>query len=281
MEETLYAKKSLGQHFLRSQKVLNTIKDRVLEKTPEHTEVILEIGPGEGVLTEILLSCIGNTRLTKLKKIIAVEKDHRAITMLQQRFADAITEGKLVLIEGDILELMKQDFASSLGAYALIANIPYYITGAIFEAFLENHRQPNHIIVLIQEEVADRIIARDGFSILSNSVAAFGTPKKLLHVPRGAFVPPPNVESALLEISNISQTLFSHAGIAIADFFKLIKKGFAHKRKKMSSNIHLVSPQASAEKIAEAFEKNGISQNERAENITVQQWIELTKILFK
>ncbi|MDE2172684.1 MAG: 16S rRNA (adenine(1518)-N(6)/adenine(1519)-N(6))-dimethyltransferase, partial [Patescibacteria group bacterium] len=161
------AKKSLGQHFLTSKLVLAQIISAAALKPGER---VLEIGPGTGILTEALLAAGA--------KLTAIEKDDRAIGFLQRKFALEIAEGRLNLIHGDVLESDTSLLASCPTPYALVANIPYYITGAILEKFLEYGPQPDRMILLVQKEVAERIVAHDGKeSVLSLSVKAFGRPR--------------------------------------------------------------------------------------------------------
>ena len=121
--------------------------------------------------------------------------------------------------------------------YALVANIPYYLTGEIFRMFLESSNQPRSMTLLVQKEVADRIVARDGKeSVLSLSVKAYGTPKQEFKVPRGAFKPAPNVDSAVLTIRGISRKNFTTQEEE-RRFFALLHAGFAHKRKYVRKNL--------------------------------------------
>ena len=192
------AKKSLGQHFLKSEKALSQIVDA---SDPVADDIILEIGPGHGVLTERLLSFAG--------KVIAIEKDKDLIPVLEEKFAQEIASEKFLLIHDDILKVDIATLHLPSSTYKLVANIPYYITGAIIEKFLSTPYLPERMVLLMQKEVAERIIARDKKeSILSIAVKAYGTPKMVGKVPPGAFVPPPTVDSAILLIENISRDFF-------------------------------------------------------------------------
>ena len=258
----LFAKKSLGQHFLNSPAALAQIVgagDLVAGET------VLEIGPGTGILTDALLKA-GS-------RVIAIEKDDRAIDLLRSKFAQAIAAGTLVLHHGDALEMDRASLGLSGGSYKLIANIPYYITGQILETFLEHAPRPSKMVLLVQKEVAERIVARDGKeSILSISVKAFGTPRIVAKVPRGAFVPPPTVDSAILEISGISDSHFSQNNLEIRRFFEIVKAGFAHKRKILKSNL---SGLISEPKIAEIWPTIGLDEKVRAEDLVPRQWFGL------
>ena len=194
---------------------------------------------------------------------------------MKEKFSQFLRNGKLSLISGDILEINAE---LEEGKYALVANIPYYITGAILEKFLEHSPRPDRIVLLVQKEVAERIVARDGKeSILSISVKAFGTPKIIGVVPRGAFVPPPNVDSAILAIENISDQMFAQKAStqkngSVSRFFSIVKAGFAHKRKYAVRNLEAVIETTTIKNI---WKKLKLDEKIRAEDMTPGQWIEI------
>ncbi len=258
------AKKSLGQHFLNSAFVLEQI---IAAAEVKGGEDVLEIGPGGGVLTRALLSAGA--------KVVAVEKDDIAYGMLSVEFDKNIRDGSLVLRHADILESKIEDFGLGDGKYALVANIPYYITGAILEKFLEYAPRPDRMVLLVQKEVADRIVAHDGKeSILSISVKAFGTPKIVAKVPRGAFTPPPNVDSAILSVTGISDANFAEIGLEIRRFFHLVKAGFAHKRKFLKRNLEGAADAAQLDAI---WQEYNLDEKIRAEDVTLKQWLEIAR----
>lgn len=260
----LFAKKSLGQHFLNSPHVLGQILEAAKIAA---SETILEIGPGTGILTKGLLETGA--------KVVAVEKDARAISLLEQKFANEVKSGKLCVKSGDILTLDVAELGLSDGKYALVANIPYYITGAILEKFLEFAPRPNRMVLLVQKEVADRICARDSKeSILSISVKAFGVPKLIANVPRGAFTPAPNVDSAILAVESVTAAPFVEKGLEIRRFFTILKAGFAHKRKFLKRNLEAVVPAASLDL---AWQKLGLDPKVRAEDMKLSQWMKVSK----
>ncbi|MEI6316667.1 MAG: 16S rRNA (adenine(1518)-N(6)/adenine(1519)-N(6))-dimethyltransferase RsmA [bacterium] len=264
------AKKSLGQNFLRSGAVLRSIVDAGAIVS---SDIILEIGPGKGALTEALLETGA--------KVIAIEKDRELIPYLQEKFSQKISEGKLELIEKDVLEFEPKDVGFVSGGYKIIANIPYYITGAILEKFMEGDILPERIVFLVQKEVADRIVARDKKeSILSISVKAFGVPKNMVKVSKKAFTPQPKVDSAVLLIDKISHEYFKTWNIpvhqAIREFFDIIHVGFAHKRKLLARNLEKTS---SKEIILNSFTECNLSVSARAEDISPTQWLALAKLL--
>lgn len=253
-------KKSLGQNFLKNKAVVVAMANRA-NLSPY--DVVLEAGPGEGILTEELLKWAG--------KVIAVEKDNRLIPFLTQKFSSEISSGKLNLIHSDILHFDPLTYKlTNLKTYKLIANLPYYITGAFLKKFLSGNCQPSMMMLLLQKEVVKRIIARDGKeSILSISVKAYGAPRLIKKVPAGSFAPAPKVDSAVLLIDNISKQFFD--GFSEEEFFQVVKTAFAHKRKRLAGNLKTLYPQ-----IESALEKLNIPKNARAENISLGDWKKLT-----
>lgn len=250
----VFAKKSLGQHFLKSERALGKIIEAA-EIIPGET--VLEIGPGQGVLTERLLQAGA--------KVVAVEKDDQLFESLKEKFGD-----KIGLSHADILETDPPN-----DSYKLVANIPYNITGAILEKFLSANHQPVKMVLLVQKEVAERIVARDSKeSILSLSVKAYGTPRYVEKVLAGSFVPAPSVDSAIISIGNISKEFFT--GFSEENFFKILKAGFNSKRKKLSSNLANL---CGKEKVTEAFQKLNLDGNIRAEDVPKEMWREIAREL--
>src|SRR3989344_3273191 len=251
------AKKHLGQHFLRSEKALRTIIETGDIKAGE---MVLEIGPGEGALTEKLLETGA--------KVIAVEKDEVLFELLKQKFEKEISSRQLNLINDDILDF---DIVKFIENYKLIANIPYNITGAIFKKFLETDRQPEKMVLLVQKEVAQRIIARDGKeSVLSISIKAYGNPTIIDKVLAGSFAPAPQVDSAILLIDAVSKDFFKE--MSEKHFFQMLKAGFSSKRKKLSSNLSNILDK---NRVDEAFQKIKLDENTRAEDLGIEKWQEL------
>src|SRR3989339_1429944 len=166
-------KKSLGQNFLKSEKIAEEI---VSAGEVGSDDIILEVGPGKGILTEKLLE--------KAKKVIAVEKDEQLAEFLKEKFKN---NPKLEIIRGDILKfspMSRRDL--DIGRYKIIANIPYYITSHLLRTFLESDYQPSLMVLMVQKEVAERIVGAKE-SILSISVKAYGRPEIIRYVSAGNF----------------------------------------------------------------------------------------------
>jgi 16S rRNA (adenine1518-N6/adenine1519-N6)-dimethyltransferase len=273
------AKKSLGQNFLKSTLALKKIIEAgELNKN----DVVLEIGPGKGALTEKLLQTGA--------KVVAIEKDNELFEFLGSKFEKEISSRSLVLVHGDILEFQTSAYGLEPSAYKIIANIPYNITGAIFKKFLTSEYQPKLMVLMVQHEVAKRIVAGDKKeSILSISVKAYGEPKMIMKVPARYFSPAPKVDSAVIAIKNISRKNFTSprpspykgegANGAVQEkplnslefeqrFWEIVKKGFAHKRKMLSGNLKGIVKE-------EILEKFG---QKRPEDLTLEDWIYISSL---
>lgn len=254
-------KKSLGQNFLTSIPArIAIVKAGCLLPT----DTVLEIGPGRGFLTEELLGTGAS--------IVTLEKDRELIPYLQEKFT---AHKNFSIVEGDALTFDPSSDTRFAKGYKLIANIPYYITGAILEYYLSNKHQPSQMVVLVQKEVAERVVARDKKeSILSIAVKVYGNPSIVYRVKRGSFNPIPNVDSAVLSIDTISRKNFIHNDHEDT-FFKVLKAGFAHKRKFLISNLKEKLPEVAWQ---ELFTRVNLSEKVRAEDVSLSQWLALTAV---
>lgn len=246
------AKKSLGQNFLMHRRIAERI---VQAAGVTSADTVMEIGPGTGMLTRELLNVA--------KNVIAVEADGELVTALQETFADELQRGRLTLIHEDIRKIDPGSF----GEYKLVANIPYYITGEIIRMFLTASSKPRSMTLLVQKEVAERIARSKKESILSIAVKTYGTPRYCFTVPRGAFRPAPNVDSAVLSITDI-QTPFASSEEE-EGFFTVMKTGFMHKRKQLAKNLEEI---ASSERVKEALQKADVPLTVRSEDVPLAAW---------
>jgi 16S rRNA (adenine1518-N6/adenine1519-N6)-dimethyltransferase len=265
------AKKSLGQNFLKNEAIIDKI---CLAAELSHKDTVLEIGPGQGALTKKLIPQSG--------KVIAIEKDDSLFALLNDLFAAQHHQGTFELINGDIMEFNPETLTSE-GSYKLVANIPYNITGAIIEKFLSCTFQPEMMVLMVQKEVAERIIAKDKKtgnsgkeSILSIAVKVYGDPEYICTVKAGNFNPVPKVDSAVIRIANISRKNFiskHHEEV----FFQVMKAGFAHKRKTLAGNLkNILEP----ELVTDAFLTCNLSEKIRAEDLGISEWLSLSKIVY-
>ena len=246
------ARKSLGQNFLMHARIAERI---AMVAGFASDAVVFEIGPGTGMLTRELLKRAG--------KVIALEADYELFKKLQDDFANEIAQERLKLIHGDIRNYPLNHAIAGNSGYQVVANIPYYLTGEIFRMFLESENQPSSMTLLVQKEVAERVIRSKKESILSLSVKAYGTPKYEFTVPRGCFIPAPKVDSAVLTIRDISRKNFVTRDEE-KRFFALVHAGFAHKRKFVRKNLTDAGLSA-----------GDIPEKARAEDMSLSDWLAL------
>ena len=262
------AKKSLGQNFLKSQRALEAATEAVGLKAGD---TVLEIGPGYGALTEHLLETGAH--------VVAVEKDANLFAFLSDKYSLEIKSKHFVLVYKDILDLSAHEQKSlglKKGAYKIVANIPYNITGQIIRQFLTGENQPNKMALLVQKEVADRIVGRDPHgrsnnkeSLLSISVKVYGVPKIIMRVGKEQFSPQPKVDSAIILIDNISRDFFTDNKISEEKFWTIIHAAFAHKRKTVTGNLKGL---VESERLLAELEEQKISPTVRAEDISIEEW---------
>ncbi|MDO8240590.1 MAG: 16S rRNA (adenine(1518)-N(6)/adenine(1519)-N(6))-dimethyltransferase RsmA [Candidatus Moranbacteria bacterium] len=257
-------KKSLGQNFLRDEKVLQKIIEASDLKSDDF---VIEIGPGEGVLTEQLAK--------HAQKVIAIELDSDLLPKLTEKFA---TQKNVEFIHANILNInlpaLISNYKLQTTNYKLIANIPYYITSPIIRLFLEQETQPQEILLMVQKEVAQRITASTGqMSILSISVQYYATAEILFEVSKNAFFPVPKVDSAIIKITpnrKFDKELDKK-------FFRLVKAGFSAKRKTLANNLSN-SLQLDKSIVSEKLKALSISENARAQELDVADWQRLVEI---
>ncbi|OGN01261.1 MAG: ribosomal RNA small subunit methyltransferase A [Candidatus Yanofskybacteria bacterium RIFCSPLOWO2_02_FULL_43_10] len=267
----LFPKKSLGQNFLINQGILDKIIQAV-EVEPE--DIIIEVGPGTGNLTEKLAK--------KADQVIAIEKDRRLIELLKEKFKDSNIE----IVEGDALEvdignLLLSSISLAYGRkvnYKVVGNIPYYITSNLLRTIFEKWPKPKLIVLTVQKEVAKRIVAKPpDMNLLALSVQFYSSPEIIGYVSKGSFRPMPKVDSAIIKLTPHAT---QHAIEETERFFKLIKAGFSGKRKQLINNL-VKNFGIMRENLLKIFEKTGLEPDIRAENLSLNQWIELSKFMEK
>ena len=252
--------KGLGQNFLTDSNILEKITT-IAGISPDDS--VLEIGAGLGHMTAHLAR--------SARRVTAVELDHRLIPVLDENLAGY---SNITLVQGDILNLDPGDLVQESG-YLVVANIPYYITSRIIRHLLESDHKPARIILTIQYEVAQRICAKDGkLSLLALSVLLYGEPHLELRIPAGAFYPKPEVDSAVIKINLHQEPLLE---TALRDgFFEIVKAGFTHKRKTLRNSISKGLGWEAAE-VESFLQSQGIDPRMRAEKISIDQWLDLTR----
>lgn len=252
-------RKSLGQNFL----VENAGLLKVLNAAElSREDRVLEIGAGVGSLTYLLAQTA--------RQVTAVEIDKSLFPALESALEKF---DNVRLVQGDVLEIPVEAFIPE-GPFAVVANIPYYITSAILRHLLNGKVKPTRLVLTIQKEVAERILARDGkLSLLALSVHVFGEPEIAATIPAGSFYPSPDVDSAVLRIRLHDQPMIPLEQLDV--FFKLAHAGFSQKRKQLRNSLAgglAVTPTESEELLASA----GIQAQRRAETLTIPEWGQLT-----
>ena len=260
----LRPRKGLGQHFLTDPNILRKIVEAA-ELSPE--SVVLEIGPGPGMLTRRLVEAAG--------RVVAVELDEGMVRLLRGEYSHL---PNLKLVQGDILQLDPAVLigdAESSGlesplAYTVVANLPYYITSAAIRHVLEANPPPLRLVLTVQREVARRIVAQPGdMSLLAVSVQFYGRPRIVAKIPAGAFVPPPKVDSAVVRIDTCSQPQVDVPDVEA--FFRVVRAGFGQKRKQLKNALGagLGLP---SDHVAEVLLRAGVEPNRRAQTLSLAEW---------
>ncbi|MBE9077379.1 16S rRNA (adenine(1518)-N(6)/adenine(1519)-N(6))-dimethyltransferase RsmA [Romeria aff. gracilis LEGE 07310] len=265
-------RKRLGQHWLRSEPVLAQI---VQAAELDGRDRVLEIGPGQGVLTQRLLSAAA--------AVVAVEIDPQLCQTLENRFAGPLFH----LIQADFLDLdlaaALADFPSFQPLNKVVANIPYYITGPILEKLLGTIKQPRYpafdsIVLLVQKEIADRLCARPGTKAcgaLTVRLQYQADCEVICAVPAKAFYPPPRVESAVVRLR---PRPFPLPVQDPARLDQLLKLGFGQKRKMLRNTLQ---PLVDREQLMQILSALGQNPQARAENLSVTDWVKLTNQLIQ
>ncbi len=241
------AKKSLGQNWLVNPGVL----DRIVEAAAiSANDTVLEIGPGTGALTERLVATGA--------RIIAVEKDARLIESLRKRFPN------ITVIEGDVLRSDPSDWRLATGNWKLVANIPYYLTSHLIRVLLEEWPLPSLAVLMVQAEVARRIMAvPPDMNLLALAVQLAAKPSIVMRVSRGSFRPVPDVDSAVIKIEPLDTDLEVNRHI-----LALARRAFGQKRKQLAGNIP-----------REALLEAGIPPTARPQELSVDDWRKLADVV--
>ena len=265
-ETGLRAKKGLGQNFL----VDRTVPPRIVSAAGiEPDDFIVEVGPGLGILTDAIASGLDPTR----GKLVAIELDDNLVPLLRERFAG---QPHVSIVHGDVLEIPPEEIVRGR-PYKVVANLPYYITSAVLRHFLEAPQKPLSLTVMVQREVAERIVAQPpDMGLLSVAVQFYGKPKVAFRVPPGAFHPAPKVESAVVNIALYPPGEGPVTGVEEESFFRVVRAGFSQKRKQiantLSSALHLSKSDVTA-RLIEA----GIDPSRRAETLGLPEWARVEK----
>lgn len=250
-------RRKLGQHLIRSERAARSVVDAVSVEGM----TVVEIGAGRGALTQHILS--------KKVPVVAVEKDSSFISFLADRFSDAVAGGSLILFDGDARDGEWLSLVQGV-SYVVIANIPYYLTGSLIRFLLTCPHPPSAMSLVVQKEVAERIVARDGKeSLLSLSVFLFGAARYVTTFSRRLFSPPPSVDSALLTVMDI------HAPSPFVQevFFEIIHTAFHEKRKAVLKKF------SGMPRVRSLLVDLGVTETTRAEDVSRETWVEAARML--
>jgi 16S rRNA (adenine1518-N6/adenine1519-N6)-dimethyltransferase len=254
--------RSLGQSFLHDANQLRRIV-AAAELTP--TDPVLEIGPGLGPLTELLLPRVG--------QVLAIERDRRLVEFLQQRWPD---DPRLTLVQADALEFIRRD-ARDWSGWKLVANLPYSVASPILVELAQSERRPERMVVTLQLEVAQRVMAQaddDGYGVLSLLLQLHYAPRAWFRIPAGCFFPTPKVDSACVTLIRRDEPWLSREDEKV--FVSIVKSGFAQRRKMMRK---LLRDEWGEDRLARAFERVGIPPDTRAEAVSLSKFVELARYL--
>ncbi len=260
-------KKYLGQNFLHNTAKLNQMSNFICKNKDE---IIIEIGPGKGALTEYLVK--------QSKKVVAIEIDREAIEKLKEKFNNI---KNLEIINSDFLKFDLTGYLKGINKKVIIVgNIPYYITASIIEKIIENRQFVDRTFLTVQKEVAERIVAKHGsktYSSLSVFCQFYADVQILLKIDRKSFFPVPDVDSCFVEFNFDKKQKLKVFDEKL--FFKIVRTGFSHRRKMFINNLRMVFD-FSQEKLLEMFQKVHIPEKARAEDVSILQFAELSNILY-
>jgi len=263
----LRARKGLGQHFLVDDRVLKRI---VSAAKLAANDTVVEVGPGLGILTKELARRAG--------RVIAIELDPKLASALEQALASI---ANVTIVNADVLEsdpgVLIRKATGDVGArYKVVANLPYYIATAVVRHFLEAGLKPQLVVITVQKEVAQVMVAQPGkMSLMSVSVQFYGKPSIVDYVPARSFYPAPKVDSAIVRIE-----LYDRPAVEVEDvaqFFEVVRGGFAAPRKQLHNSLAQGLKISSAEAAA-LLERAGISQERRAQTLTLEEWARVCRL---
>lgn len=252
-----------GQHFLLDG---NVVEKMVAAAGVGKGDRVLEVGPGPGILTSALLDAGAD--------IVAVELDMKLQALLVDRYGAALT-----LVKGDIMHHENAELVARFsvsGPYKVVANLPYAITSPILGKFLRGDVRPESMTIMIQREVADRILAKPGrMSSIAVLVQALGTVRRVMNVPKGAFFPPPKVDSSVIHIilKTEGERVSLFGSVPQDVFFSVVRTAFAQKRKQLRNSLKGLFQDGTH--LEKSFNQAKIKASVRPEELSVAQWLEL------
>ena len=259
--------KRLGQNFLTDKTALKKV---ITAAELKPTDIILEIGPGTGILTQELAK--------RVKRVIAIEKDKRMVDILREEMKDF---RNVKIIRGDILRIQNSNLKvqNDNSKLKIIGNLPFYLTAPVIRKFLEGKNPPKEMILIIQKEVAQRICAKPpDMNLLAVAVQFYAKPKIISYISKKSFWPQPKVDAAIIKIPRFPKSQIydwiSETNKSL--FFKIVKAGFSQPRKQLINNLSK-KLKINKDKVKNWLLENGVPPTQRAETLTVEDWIKLAK----
>ncbi|HEX5480038.1 MAG TPA: 16S rRNA (adenine(1518)-N(6)/adenine(1519)-N(6))-dimethyltransferase RsmA [Dehalococcoidia bacterium] len=256
-------KKRFGQHFLSDRNILNRIVDGA-EVAPG--EAVVEIGPGLGALTEVLAE--------RAPRVVAVEVDPDLVAVLGERFAHA---PNVAIVAADVLDVAPSEILHRGGArapYVVVANLPYNIAAAVLRHFLEGDAPPRRLVVMVQQEVAESIVARPTkMSLLGVATQVYAETSMVMRVAPGAFNPPPAVQSAVVRIDVAGRP---RVDAPLDVFFRVVRAGFGNSRKQLRNSLSF-GMHVKQEVADEVLHDAGIDVTLRPQVLSLEQWAALAR----
>jgi 16S rRNA (adenine1518-N6/adenine1519-N6)-dimethyltransferase len=253
--------KGLGQHFLFERGIVQRMV-RQAGVGPDDT--VLEVGPGLGILTSELLLRAG--------KVVAIERDRQLVEYLEQTFGDV---PHFRLVAGDALTVPIGDLFPPERDYSVVANLPYSAGSAIVRHLLEQPRRPTRLTVMLQLEVAERMVAQPpAMSVLGVATQFYTTARIAFHVPPPVFIPPPTVESAVAILDARPELPLPAA--SHVTFFRIVNAGFRQRRKQVANSL-AAELKLSKPEVTAWLDQAGIDPMRRAQTLTVDDWVRLTQ----
>ena len=254
--------KGLGQHFLYERGIVQRM---VRQAGVGPDDAVLEVGPGLGILTSELLLRAG--------QVVAIERDRQLVSYLEETFGDVPA---FRLVPGDALTFQASDLFPAGEPFALVANLPYSAGAAIVRHFLEQPVRPTRLTVMLQLEVAQRMVAQPSeMSVLGVATQFYTSPRIAFRVPPPVFIPPPTVESAVAILDVRPELPLPEA--QHRRFFAVVNAGFRQKRKQVANSLaaelKLTKPE-----VTNWLERAGIDPMRRAQTLTVEEWVRLTEL---
>ena len=262
--------KRLGQNFLTDKTALKKV---ITAAELKPTDIILEIGPGTGILTQELAK--------RVKRVIAIEKDKRMVDILREEMKDF---RNVEFINDDVLEIINYKLFKNLkleirNSYKIVGNLPFYLTAPVIRKFLEGKNPPKEMILIIQKEVAQRICAKPpDMNLLAVAVQFYAKPKIISYISKKSFWPQPKVDAAIIKIPRFPKSQIydwiSETNKSL--FFKIVKAGFSQPRKQLINNLSK-KLKINKDKVKNWLLENGVPPTQRAETLTVEDWIKLAR----